>query len=84
MVIWTITQSDVQHDNADGHQSDALQVTSLPAVLTLDESITSVDVHGNLKQPYLASLGLEDGRLLLYSFTLTSDWSLLCTFDRLS
>lgn len=84
VVIWTIAQSDVQHDNADGHQCGALQVTSLPAVLTLDESITSVDVHSSLKQPYLASLGLEDGRLLLYSFTLTADWSLLCSFDRLS
>lgn len=88
VVIWRIEEeksSGGGDDEGAAAASSALQVTSLPAVLTLDESVTSVDVHGSLCDPYLCCLGLENGHLLLYSFNLTGVgdcWSLLCSFDR--
>lgn len=71
VVIWTVSAL----SGAD--EEPVVQVTSLPAILTLEESVTSVDVHCSLENPYLACLALENGRLLLYSFSLTGHWSLL-------
>ena len=59
----------------DGQDGSVSVLPLMEHILTLDHSVTSCDIIDRLVSgSYLVALGLEDGSVLLYTFTVSDGW----------